>query len=98
MHLFYKICNFFLQVLFVRGYYGVKHIQNVLVGCPAHVNIRLLPSLFKNYDFHSSYTPLPNPIFTFTLLCDVSKGFMKALEAFIKPFEAPQRSENKNFT
>ena len=28
----------------------------------------------------------------FTLLCGVSKGFMKAFKAFIKPFEAPQRS------
>ena len=31
-------------------------------------------------------------IFIFTLLCGASKGFMKALKAFIKPFEAPQRS------
>ena len=30
--------------------------------------------------------------FLFTLVCGTSKGFMKALEAFIKPFEAPQRS------
>ena len=29
---------------------------------------------------------------SFSLLCDVSKGFMKAVKAFIKPFEAPQRS------
>ena len=28
----------------------------------------------------------------FTLLCGASKGFMKALKAFIKPFETPQRS------
>ena len=28
-------------------------------------------------------------IFIFTLLCGASKGFMKALRAFIKPFEAP---------
>ena len=34
-------------------------------------------------------------IFFFTLLCDASKGFMKALKAFIKPFEAPQRSVKK---
>ena len=27
-------------------------------------------------------------IFIFTLLCGASKGFMKAFEAFIKPFEA----------
>ena len=26
------------------------------------------------------------------LFCDASKGFMKALKAFIKPFKAPQRS------
>ena len=30
--------------------------------------------------------------FIFTLPCRASKGFMKALMAFIKPFEAPQRS------
>ena len=29
--------------------------------------------------------------FIFTLLCGASKGFMKG-KAFIKPFEAPQRS------
>ena len=28
-------------------------------------------------------------IFIFTLLCGASKGFMKALKAFINPFEAP---------
>ena len=28
----------------------------------------------------------------FTLLCGASKDFMKAFKAFIKPFEAPQRS------
>ena len=31
-------------------------------------------------------------IFIFTLLCGGTKGFMKVLKAFIKPFEAPQRS------
>ena len=31
-------------------------------------------------------------IFIFTLLCGVSKGFLKAFKAFKKPFEAPQRS------
>ena len=44
--------------------------------------------------------PLPIPsekrkltqIFIFTLLCGASNGFMKALKAFIKLFEAPQRS------
>ena len=28
----------------------------------------------------------------FTLLCGTAKGFMKALKAFIKPFQAPQRT------
>ena len=32
----------------------------------------------------------------FTLLSGASKGLGKALKAFIKPAEAPQRSENKN--
>ena len=31
-------------------------------------------------------------IFIFTLYCGTTKDFMKALKAFIKPFEAPQRS------
>ena len=30
--------------------------------------------------------------FYFRTLCSVPKGFMKALKAFIKPFETPQRS------
>ena len=30
-------------------------------------------------------------MFIFTLLCGVSKGFMKAFKTFIKPLEAPQR-------
>ena len=30
--------------------------------------------------------------FIFALLCGASKGFMKALKAFIKPFDPPQRS------
>ena len=42
----------------------------------------------------------PNPgrreklssIFIFTLLCGAAKGFMKAMKAFTKPFEAPKRS------
>ena len=45
--------------------------------------------------------PVPNPdeekklpsIFIFTLLRSPSKGFVKTLKAFIKPFKAPQRSE-----
>ena len=31
-------------------------------------------------------------IFVFALLCGASKGFMKVLKAFIKPFEQPHRS------
>ena len=31
-------------------------------------------------------------LFIFTLLCGASKGFMKGLKAYIKSFEAPQRS------
>ena len=31
-------------------------------------------------------------IFIFTFLCGTSKGFMKTLKAFIKPFAATQRS------
>ena len=40
-----------------------------------------------------------NQIFIFTFLCGASKGFMKALKAFIKPFEVSQRSAKiKNLT
>ena len=35
-------------------------------------------------------------IFIFTLLCGASSGLMKTFKALIKPFEAPQRSVNKN--
>ena len=35
--------------------------------------------------------------FIFTLLYSVSKGFMKAFKAFIKPFEAPPRNLKINF-
>ena len=46
------------------------------------------------------FLTLPIPIipdkekkpFIFTLLCGASKGFMKGLKAFMKPFETPQRS------
>ena len=31
-------------------------------------------------------------MFIFTLLCGVLKGFMNAFKAFVKLFEAPQRS------
>ena len=31
-------------------------------------------------------------MFIFALPCGASKGFMKALKAFIKPFEVTQRS------
>ena len=31
-------------------------------------------------------------MFISTLLCGASKGSMKALKAFIKPYETPQRS------
>ena len=34
----------------------------------------------------------------FNILCGTSKGFMKALKAFIKPSETPQKSENKNLS
>ena len=34
--------------------------------------------------------------FIFTLLCGASKGYIKALKAFIKPFEAPQGSQKIN--
>ena len=36
-------------------------------------------------------------IFIFTLLCGASKGFMRALKAFIKSFEAPQGSVKIKF-
>ena len=46
--------------------------------------------------------PVPIPdeerklIFSHTFLCGASKGFIKAFKAFIKLFEAPQRSMKIN--
>ena len=37
-------------------------------------------------------------IFIFTLLFGASKAFMKIFKAFIKPFQAPQRSVNKKLS
>ena len=38
-------------------------------------------------------------IFIFTFLCSASKDFMKALKAFIKPFEVSQKKcDNKSLT
>ena len=50
--------------------------------------------------FSKTLLTLPAPIpdeekklkFFFALLCVASKDFIKALKAFIKPFEVPQRS------
>ena len=53
---------------------------------------------WKNSFCPSCPVPIPDEekkwtwIFFFKPLCCVSNGFMKALKAFIKPFEAPQRS------
>ena len=47
---------------------------------------------------HNLSRPVPgqrekiNFNFILTLICGATKGFMKALRAFIKPFEAPRRS------
>ena len=54
----------------------------------------------KVIDFHKKFlncaskTAFPEVItkVIFTLLCGASKGSMKALKAFRKPFAAPQRS------
>ena len=40
----------------------------------------------KNLKYNLAY------IFTFRRLCGTSKGFMKAVKVFIKPFEVRQRS------
>ena len=58
-----------------------------------------LLNLKKGMDPHFN-TSRPNPerreklsqIFIFTLICGASEGFIKAFKAFIKPFEASQRS------
>ena len=56
---------------------------------------------FFTYCFSRLTLPAPIPdeekkltkkISTFTFLCGASKGFMKALKAFMKLFEAPQRN------
>ena len=55
-------------------------------------------SALHSFSFLTLPVPIPDEgkklteTFIFALLCGVSKDFMKALKAFIKPFEAPQRS------
>ena len=64
---------------------------------------RFLPvqiSLFDITTFNILTLPVPIPdeerklgeIFILAILCGASKGFMKTLKAFMKPFEAPQKS------
>ena len=66
------------------------------------VQIHLKIKSRSDTDYGRSILTLPVPIpgqdkiffliFIFTRLCDASKGFMKALKAFIKPSEGTQRS------
>ena len=62
-------------------------------------------SVFGHFS-RSVTLPVPIPgkrkkvtqIFIFTLLCDASRGFMKALKTFIKCIEELVRSVKKNFS
>ena len=49
-------------------------------------------TLPNSYFPESCFKMKKTEIFIFTLLCGVSKGFIKVFKAFIKPFEASQRS------
>ena len=59
--------------------------------------------LILAFDTCTLLVPIPDKvkklswIFIFTLLCGALKSFMKALKAFIKPFEAPRRNVKKKF-
>ena len=75
----------------------IKSVQiDILVICPPDVMTLLFKQmcLFFNppVQFLDEEKKLTY-IFIFPLLCAPSEGFMKAIvKAFIKPFEAPQRS------
>ena len=68
----------------------------------AHINHNNMKRIFDEIRQFLNKLTLSAPIpdeekklaytFIFTLLCGASKGFRKALKAFIKPSEAPQRS------
>ena len=71
-------------------------------SCTFNLMKAVLKILLIHLNDKSVFIPFhPNPgqrkkqylkIFIFTLLCGASKGFMKALKAFIKLFATPQRS------
>ena len=59
---------------------------------------------YERFGFLMLTLPVPIPdkekkvtqIFIFILLCDASKGFIKAFNTFINPFESPQRRKKIN--
>ena len=62
---------------------GVSVLEEVLSHCVALLNLSV-PITDKEKKL--------SKIFVFKFLFGASKGFMKAFKAFIKPFEAPERS------
>ena len=77
--------------MYNHGFGGPNYMHPKLIKrCPDYFRIvpdsLTLPVLIPDEEKKLTY------IFIFRLLCGASKGFMKPLRAFIKPFEAPQRS------
>ena len=66
--------------------------NNVMVN-PSRPNPGRREKIQLNFYFHISLWCLKR---FFEGLCGASKGFIKALKAFIKSFEAPQRSAKIN--
>ena len=62
------------------------------------LNVLFLDPVLYSFNFLTLPVPIPDEekklteIFIFILLCGTSEGSTKATKAFIKPFEAPQRS------
>ena len=69
---------------FFRNYSRTINMEAISIGSPKLT----LPTSWIS----ESCMKIKIKITIFTLLCGTSKIFMKALKAFIKPFEAPQRS------
>ena len=88
--------------------FGNDHLRTCFrYSIEIHIFHQIKDNRLQFYELGVLTLPVPIPdeekkissTFIFTLLCGISKCFMKALKAFIKHFEVPQRSiKNKNLT
>ena len=93
------ISKWFYQTIFQGFAKATKHFKETVLKYPSELFLGQSRFLRDNHlMIYVIKLTRSSQTFIFTLFCGASKGFMKALKAFIKPFEAPQRSENKSLT